>query len=132
MGKETGLRITRLFTKPGEDPLDSVEWGRRDSRIANPDGSIVFEMKDAEVPTSWSQVAADIMVSKYLRKAGVPQLDPAGNPIRDEEGRVVLGPERSARQVIRRLTSTWRWWGDHHGYFASEADARAFEDELAY
>ena len=82
MGKATGLRITRLFTKPGEDPLDSVEWGRRDSRITNPDGSVVFEMKDAEIPASWSQVAGDIMVSKYFRKAGVPQ--------RDAEGRVIL------------------------------------------
>ena len=68
MGKATGSRITRLFTKPGEDPLDSVEWSRRDSCITNPDGSVVFEMKDAEIPTSWSQVAADIMVSKYFRK----------------------------------------------------------------
>jgi len=132
MGKATGLRITRLFTKPGDDPLDSVAWGRRDSRITNPDGSVVFEMKDAEIPTSWSQVAADIMVSKYLRKAGVPQLDESGEPIRDDEGRGVLGPERSARQVLRRLTSTWRWWGERSGYFASEADAHAFEDELAY
>jgi ribonucleoside-diphosphate reductase alpha chain len=132
MGQATGLCITRLFTKPDEDPLDSVAWGTRDSRITNPDGSVVFEMKGAEVPTSWSQVAADIMVSKYLRKAGVPQFDESGEPIRDEEGRAVLGPERSARQVIRRLTSTWRWWGERSGYFASEADARAFEDELAY
>ncbi|OFW55191.1 MAG: ribonucleoside-diphosphate reductase, adenosylcobalamin-dependent, partial [Actinobacteria bacterium RBG_16_70_17] len=132
MGKATGLRITRLFTKPGEDPFDSVTWGTRDSRITNPDGSVVFEMKDAEVPTSWSQVAADIMVSKYLRKAGVPQFDESGEPIRDEEGRIVLGPERSARQVIKRLTSTWRWWGERSGYFASEADAHAFEDELSY
>ncbi|HSQ36680.1 MAG TPA: vitamin B12-dependent ribonucleotide reductase [Acidimicrobiia bacterium] len=132
MGKATGLRITRLFTKPGEDPLDSVTWGIRDSRIANPDGSVVFEMKDAEVPAGWSQVAADILVSKYLRKAGVPQFDESGEPIRDDEGRIVLGPERSARQVIRRLASTWRWWGERSGYFASEADARAFEDELAY
>ena len=132
MGKATGLRITRLFTKPGEDPLDSVEWSRRDSRITNPDGSVVFEMKDAEIPTSWSQVAADIMVSKYFRKAGVPQRDADGRVILGDDGKPVLGPERSARQVIRRLTSTWRWWGERHGYFASEADARAFEDELGY
>jgi len=132
MGKATGMRITRLFTKPGEDPLDSVPWGRRDSRITNPDGSVVFEMKDAEVPTTWSQVAADIMVSKYFRKAGVPQFDDTGKALLGDDGKPVLGPERSARQVIRRLTSTWRWWGERHGYFASEADARAFEDELSY
>ena len=132
MGKATGLRIARLFTKPGEDPLDSIEWSRRDSRITNPDGSVVFEMKDAEIPTPWSQVAGDIMVSKYFRKAGVPQLDADGRVILGDDGKPVLGPERSARQVIRRLTATWRWWGERNGYFASEADARAFEDELSY
>jgi ribonucleoside-diphosphate reductase alpha chain len=132
MGTATGLRITRLFTKAGEDPLDSVSWGRRDSRITNPDGSVVFEMKGAEVPTSWSQVAADIMISKYLRKAGAPQHDDEGKPLLDPEGKPVVGPERSAKQVIHRLSSAWRWWGEHHGYFASESDASAFEDELAF
>ena len=128
----TGLRITRQFTKAGEDPLDAVEWGTRDSRITNPDGSIVFEMKDAEVPRAWSQVAADIMVSKYFRKAGVPQVGADGTPLLDDDGKPVLGPEHSARQVIRRLTSTWRWWGARYGYFGSDADADAFEDELSY
>jgi ribonucleoside-diphosphate reductase alpha chain len=97
MGKATGLRVTRLFTKPGEDPLDSVAWAVRDSRITNPDGSVVFEMKGAEIPTQWSQVAADIMVSKYFRKAGVPQRDATGKPLLDEAGQSVLGPEHSAR-----------------------------------
>jgi len=67
-----GLRIERKFTHEGGDPYAGIEWSLRDSRIANPDGSVVFEMKDVEVPASWSQVAADIMVSKYFRKAGVP------------------------------------------------------------
>ncbi len=127
-----GLRIERRFTEEGQDPFDSVEWSRRDSRITNPDGSIVFEMKNAEIPAQWSQVAADIMVSKYFRKAGVPQIDDAGNPILDEDGNPVTGPETSARQVIGRLAGTWRWWGETHSYFASAADADAFEDELAY
>jgi ribonucleoside-diphosphate reductase alpha chain len=132
MVSASGLRITRQFTKAGEDPLDSVEWGTRDSRITNPDGSIVFEMKDAEVPAGWSQVAADIMVSKYFRKAGVPQVDEHGGRLLDESGEPVLGPERSARQVIGRLAATWRWWGQRYGYFASDADAQAFQDELSY
>ncbi|MFO7700888.1 MAG: vitamin B12-dependent ribonucleotide reductase, partial [Acidimicrobiia bacterium] len=127
-----GLEIQRRFTTEGTSPYDTVEWSKRDSRITNPDGSIVFEMTAAEVPASWSQVAADIMVSKYFRKAGVPQVDDQGNAIVDDEGRPVLGPERSARQVIDRLAGTWRWWGEEHGYFASSADADAFEDELAY
>ena len=67
-----GLRVPRVFTREGQDPFDTIAWSRRTSRITNPDGSVVFEMTDAEVPATWSQVAADIMVSKYFRKAGVP------------------------------------------------------------
>ena len=127
-----GLSIERRFTNEGESPYETVAWSRRDSRITNPDGSIVFEMTDAEIPKQWSQIAADIMVSKYFRKAGVPQLDSNGETITDDDGNPILGPERSARQVIERLASTWRWWGENHGYFASEHDAQAFEDELVY
>jgi ribonucleoside-diphosphate reductase alpha chain len=127
-----GLRINRYFTEAGANPLDSVKWSHRDSRITNPDGSTVFEMKDAEVPASWSQVAADIMVSKYFRKAGVPQQNDDGTWKVDDQGRPVLGPERSAKQVVTRLAATWRAWGDRYGYFATDADGQAFEDELVY
>jgi ribonucleoside-diphosphate reductase alpha chain len=85
------MKISRKFTQAGSDPFASTKWVKRSSRISNPDGSIVFEMKDAEVPESWSQLATDIMVSKYFRKAGVPQADGT------------KGPEKSARQVIHRL-----------------------------
>ena len=127
-----GLRITRRFTTAGRDPYEGIEWSLRDSRITNPDGSVVFEMTDAEIPAGWSQVASDIMVSKYFRKAGVPQFDADGNPVLDADGKPVLGPERSARQVFDRLAGTWRFWGEKEGYFASEEDAQAFEDELKY
>jgi ribonucleoside-diphosphate reductase alpha chain len=127
-----GLRIERRFTTEGTDVYDSIEWSHRDSRITNPDGSIVFEMTNAEIPAGWSQVAADIMVSKYFRKAGVPQVDADSNPVLDDEGNAVTGPEQSARQVFDRLAGTWRWWGENHGYFATAGDADAFEDELKY
>ena len=127
-----GLRITRRFTEAGKDPYDKMEWSRRDSRITNPDGSVVFEMTDAEIPAGWSQVASDIMVSKYFRKAGVPQFDEDGSQVFDESGQPVLGPERSAKQVFNRLAGTWRHWGEKEGYFASTDDAIAFEDELKY
>ena len=127
-----GLTIGRRFTKAGEDPYGSIEWTRRNSRIANPDGSVVFEMNDAEIPSAWSQVATDIMVSKYFRKAGIPQYDDEGRQLYNDDGEPILGPERSARQVFDRLTGTWRWWGEQNGYFASEEDASAFEDELKY
>jgi ribonucleoside-diphosphate reductase alpha chain len=119
-----GLRIPRRFTEAGTDPYDGIEWSRRDSRITNPDGSVVFEMVDAEVPAEWSQVAVDIIVSKYFRKAGVPSTD--------EDGKDRLGAESSARQVFDRLAGTWRLWGEDHGYFASSSDADAFEDEIKF
>ncbi len=129
---DRGLRINRRFTEAGTDPYSQLEWSRRDSRITNPDGSTVFEMTDAEIPAKWSQVASDIMVSKYFRKAGVPQHDDDGNPILDESGNSVTGPERSSKQVFDRLAGTWRHWGEKEGYFASSDDADAFEDELKY
>src|SRR5882672_2006771 len=108
------MKINRKFTDAGSDPFSTVSWSKRSSKISNPDGSIVFEMKDAEVPESWSQLATDIMVSKYFRKAGVP-VEGGGK-----------GPEKSARQVIHRLAGCWRFWGEKHGYFDSAADAQAF------
>src|SRR5918998_6339760 len=129
---KAGLRIERRFTAEKEDAYSGVEWTARTSRTTNRDGTVAFERADAEVPADWSQVASDIMVSKYFRKAGVPQYDESGHAIVDATGNAVLGPERSARQVIGRLTGCWRSWGETHGYFASVEDAKAFEDELAY
>jgi ribonucleoside-diphosphate reductase alpha chain len=126
------MKITRKFTTAGQSPFDSVKWVKRSSRITNPDGSLVFEMDDAEVPETWSQLATDIMVSKYFRKAGVPRIAPNGEPMTDEHGTPITGPERSARQVIRRLAGCWRHWGERHNYFDSASDAQAFEDELSY
>lgn len=126
------MKINRYYTKAGEDPFASVEYTLRDSRITNPDGTVVFEMKGAEIPKQWSQVAADIMISKYFRKAGVPQVDENGEPIKDEKGEPVTGPEKSAKQVIHRLVGCWRDWGERHGYFDTEEDAQAFYDELVY
>ncbi|MGH7214779.1 MAG: LAGLIDADG family homing endonuclease, partial [Tepidisphaeraceae bacterium] len=126
------MKIQRRFTKQGQDPFATVEYEKRTSRISNPDGSVVFEMTDAEIPKTWSQLATDIMVSKYFRKAGVPQTDSDGNPLRDAAGNIVTGPEKSARQVINRLAGCWRYWGEKHGYFDTADDAQAFYDELAY
>ncbi|MGH7133098.1 MAG: adenosylcobalamin-dependent ribonucleoside-diphosphate reductase, partial [Phycisphaerales bacterium] len=126
------MRITRKFTTAGQDVFSTVNWVTRSSKITNPDGSVVFKMDDASVPDSWSQLATDIMVSKYFRKAGVPLTGADGKAIVDETGKAKTGPEKSARQVIHRLAGCWRYWGETHGYFDSAADAEAFYDELAY
>ncbi|WP_309862456.1 vitamin B12-dependent ribonucleotide reductase [Desmospora profundinema] len=129
---ESGLKIERYFTKKGQDPFETVNYVKRDCRITNPDGSVVFEMTGAEIPENWSQVAADIMISKYFRKAGVPQTDEDGKPLLDEAGKPVTGPEQSAKQVIHRLAGCWRDWGEKYGYFDTPEDGQAFYDELVY
>jgi len=126
------MKINRRFTQAGQSPLDAVEYDKRTSRISNPDGSVVFEMNDAEIPRSWSQLATDIMVSKYFRKAGVPQRDASGNLLRDASGNIVTGPERSAKEVVNRLAGCWRHWGEKHGYFDTDQDAQAFYDEISH
>lgn len=132
------MKITRRFTTEGTDPFASTKWTTRSSRITNPDGSVVFEMPDAEVPVGFSQLATDIMVSKYFRKAGVPQMSEKfslpedSDTLKNDDGSVKKGPERSARQVIHRLAGCWRHWGETHEYFDTESDAQAFYDELVY
>ncbi|MEY2796168.1 MAG: Vitamin B12-dependent ribonucleotide reductase, partial [Planctomycetota bacterium] len=71
-------------------------------------------------------------VSKYFRKAGVPQVGTDGSPLVDDAGKPVLGPERSVRQVVHRLAGCWTHWGEKYGYFSTKRDAEAFYDELAY
>lgn len=127
-----GLKVQRVFTKKGGDRFEGIKFIRTTSKITNPDGSTVFEMKDIEVPESWSQVAVDILAQKYFRRKGVPQFDRDGNPLKDESGNQVYGGETSAKQTINRLAGAWRWWGEKYGYFDSAEDADSFEDEIAY
>ncbi len=111
-----GLAFKRHFTKDGASPLEMVSWIKRRSVISEPNGKIVFELNDCEVPESWSQLATDIVVSKYFRKAGVPG----------------TGHEVTVRQVIHRIAHTIRAYGQEQGYFQTHLDADIFEDELTY
>ena len=133
------MRIQRRFTVDGRSPYDGLEFRSATSEIRNPDGSVVFRQSEIEVPESWSQVASDVLAQKYFRKAGVPQaLKPvpeAGVPEflwRHEPASDARGGETSAKQVFHRLAGTWTYWGWKGGYFDTEADARAFYDELCH
>jgi ribonucleoside-diphosphate reductase alpha chain len=128
--KIKGLNINRLFTQKGVDPLETNSYEKRSCRITKTDGSIVFEMDDFEIPKSWSQNAGDILISKYARKAGVPQYNKEGAELKDKNGKVVLGPEKSARQVVSRMSRCWRHWGEKYGYFAGKESADAYEAEM--
>ena len=112
-----GLVFSRFFTKSGVHPLDEVKYVKRSSVITNPDGSVVFKMENVEVPESWSQLATDIIVSKYFRKAGVPG----------------TGSEVSARQVVTRIAHSIRVAGEKFGgYFKTAEDAQVFEEEMLH
>ncbi len=118
--KGKGLKFKRNFTKEGVSPFDMYDYDIRSSVIRNTTGDVVFEMNNVEVPTSWSQVATDILAQKYFRKAGVPQ----------EDG--TTGSENSIKQVAHRLADCWRQWGEQYGYFATKNDAQVFYEELVY
>ncbi len=142
------MRIERRYTKDGQSPYAEINFHTTTSEIRNPDGSIVFRLDEVEVPDFWSQVASDVLAQKYFRKAGVPSrlkkveenavpsflwrsvADQAALAELPENGRYT--GELSAKQVFDRLAGTWTYWGWKGGYFDSEADARAFFDELRY
>ena len=126
------MKIQRRFTRQGSQPLNEIEYEKRNTRILNSDGSVVFEMRDAWVPRTWSRLASDILVSKYFRKAGVPQRDAEGKLLTDPHGKPVLGPERRADQVIRRMAACWRTWGSRFKVFSGEQDAENFQAEMEY
>ncbi len=126
------MKIERRFTRAEESPYESIPFSTRSSEIRNPDGSVVFQLDDIQVPDQWSQLAVDILAQKYFRKAGVPQVDTDGQPIKDEQGNPVTGGERDARQVFHRLAGCWTQWGKTHEYFDTDQDARAFYAELCY
>lgn len=125
-----GLRFERRFSVEGKNPFDMVEYEKRTSVIREPNGTLVFEVKNIEIPKSWSQVATDIVAQKYFRKAGIPQYNEDGTPKLNADGSPVLGSEKSVKQVVHRLVGTWRFWAEKYSFFASEQDARIFYDEL--
>jgi len=142
------MRIERRFTRAGHDPFEGIDFAPRNSRITNPDGSLVFEARDVLMPAAWSQVAVDILAQKYFRKAGVPRavkpVDEYGVPswlrrsVPDEEalGKMPeseqFGGETDARQIFRRLAGCWTYWGYRYGYFDTEDDALTFYEEMLY
>ncbi len=142
------MKISRHFTKADARPYAGIAFEARSSRIANPDGSVVFEARDIQIPQGWSQVAVDILAQKYFRKAGIPaalrRVPEPGVPQwlwrseADEEALADLPEaertrgETDSREVFGRLVGCWTYWGWRHGYFADEASARAFHDEMVY
>lgn len=126
------MHIKRRFTREDANVFDMFEYKKRKSVLKNPDGTLVFKMDEIEAPKEWSQMATDVLAQKYIRRTGVPQFDPDGNPILDENGEQKLGSETSVKQVAHRMAGCWRDWGEKHNYFDSPADAQAYYDEMVF
>jgi ribonucleoside-diphosphate reductase alpha chain len=142
------MHIHRTFTQGLDDAYSGLTFVERISRIINADGSVVSEIDYVGVPSTWSQVAVDIMAQKYFRKAGVPARTKkryeAGVPEwlcpseADTEALSQLpekerfGSETDSRQVFRRLAGCWTYWGWKSGCFGNEDAARAYYDDMRY
>ena len=142
------MRIERRYTKADTSPYAAIDFRLTTSEIRNPDGSVVFKLDNVEVPTTWSQVASDVLAQKYFRKAGVAKhlkkVEEETVPswlwrsVPDEAALASLpekerfGTELSSKQVFDRLAGCWTYWGWKGSYFTSEDDAKAFYDELRF
>jgi len=114
-GAQDGLRVERHFCPEGANPFDQVTWEKRDAVIKDEKGEVIFEQKDVEVPSQWSQLATNVVVSKYFYGGN-------GKPER----------ENSVREMIYRVTRTIADWAKQDGVFASDEDAEVFHDELSW
>jgi ribonucleoside-diphosphate reductase alpha chain len=107
------MTVRRVFSVEGTNPYDQVEWERRTASIKDERGKVLFEQRDCEIPKPWSQLATNVVASKYF-------YGEVGTAER----------ETSVRQLVDRVTRTIADWGRQDGYFATEADADRFYDEL--
>ena len=112
---QPGLDFPRFFSREGSDPFDEIEWESRVALIGSEQGTVVFEQRDVEIPSFWSQQATNIVVSKYFRGQ-------MGSPTR----------ERSVKQLIGRVVDTLTKWARTQRYFATEDDLQAFSDDLKH
>src|SRR2546421_6645182 len=106
--ERVGVAFPRYFTSrlaPGQTPYDEVQWELRTASIGNDKGAVIFEQRDVEVPSDWSQTATNIVVSKYFHgKMGTPER------------------EWSVRQLIGRVVDTIADWGAKQRYFRTPQD----------
>ncbi len=115
-----GMEIPRVFSNEGASPYDEVEWEIRTAEIKDERGGVIFEQADCEVPRGWTQLATNVVVSKYFY-----------GDVASGNGSPAAGKrEYSVRQLIDRVSRTIANWGAEDGYFATAADANRYYDEL--
>ncbi|MBN1590940.1 MAG: vitamin B12-dependent ribonucleotide reductase [Pirellulales bacterium] len=111
-----GLTIDPCFCPTDvSDPFDTVEWDLRIATIKEEGGGVLFEQRDCEIPSTWSQLATNVVASKYF-------YGEIGTAER----------ETGVRQLIHRVCRTIADWGLGDGYFATADDAERFYRELTW
>ncbi len=116
-GERPGLKMKATFCPDdGRTPFATVAWEQRSASIKDESGKALFEQTDCEVPSTWSQLATNVVVSKYFY----------GDPKKPSER------ERSVRQLIHRVTRTIADWGLEDGYFESPEDGERFYRDLTW
>ena len=119
--KSKGLKFEQRFHTQAGSPFDHVEWDKRTAEINDDSGKVIFKQENVEVPSSWSPLATKIAVSKYFYGDISNGTDP-------HKG----GRESSIRQLIHRVTRTITDFGKRDGYFADDASAEAFYNDLTW
>ncbi|KAJ3051345.1 hypothetical protein HK102_012083, partial [Quaeritorhiza haematococci] len=117
----SGMTVPRVFSTEGVSPFDQVEWDLRSAAIKDARGKAIFEQLDCEIPRAWSQLATNVVVSKYFYG------DVTGGNGSPADGK----REYSVRQLVDRVTRTIADWGREDGYFATTEDSERFYDELS-
>jgi ribonucleoside-diphosphate reductase alpha chain len=116
-GNRSGLKIESRFCPSSvSDPFETTQWQIRSAAIKDENGKVLFEQTNCEIPASWSQLATNVVVSKYFY----------GDPKNPKER------EYSVKQLIQRVTRTIADWGLQDGYFDQPADAERFYRDLTW
>jgi len=98
-----------------ESPFDTTEWELRTAAIKGEDGKVLFEQSACEIPAAWSQLATNVVVSKYFYgEVHTPQR------------------EHSVRQLVHRVARTIADWGTADGYFKTAQDGENFYRDLSW
>jgi len=124
--KKEGLTIERFFTKPGEDPFNSVNYNIKDLEIRDLSQKTIFKMKDVEIPEWMDDVSAKIVAQKYFFN---PDKQEWKEKIKNKLG---IDHESSLKHLNKRVTDFFVEEGDKIGYFKTKKDKEAFRDELCF
>src|SRR6478609_4712114 len=109
------MSVAPRFCPADTDPFTTVDWDYRTAAIKDENGKVLFEQVDCEIPSFWSPLATNVVVSKYFY---------------GEHG--TAERERSVKQVVQRVARTMADWGIADGYFASKEDGENFYKDLAW